>query len=42
MFSIGGVGRTGPAVVVEGVHDAEPDVEVGQHRDAAHPLADVR
>jgi hypothetical protein len=28
-------------VVVEPIHHAEPLIEIDQHRDAAHPLADV-
>jgi len=28
-------------VLLERVHHAEANVEVGQHRDVAHPLADV-
>jgi hypothetical protein len=27
--------------VVEAIHDAKTLVEIDQHRDAAHPLADV-
>ena len=27
--------------MIEAIHDAEALVEIDQHRDAAHPLADV-